>query len=124
MAHKQQKIDAKLVDQPLSGQGPQTVLTSDGLFGDLRKALAERMMDAEMEVHPGDEGERQAGNYRAPPDGSRSSTMDRGAKNIRPSLTPGGVIGNRSSGSSRSRRRCAKPFAAEDIFRATRRRLN
>lgn len=64
MADKQQKIDPKLLDELLKDQDPQTVLRSDGLLGDLKKALAERMLDAEMEVHLSAEDERAAGNHR------------------------------------------------------------
>ena len=40
MANKEQKIDSKLLDELLKDQDPQTVLSSAGLPGDLRKALA------------------------------------------------------------------------------------
>lgn len=60
----ERKIDAKLIDELLAGQDPETVLSSDGLLGELKKALAERMLDAEMDVHLGAEGEQAAGNHR------------------------------------------------------------
>lgn len=44
-------IDPALLDQLLAGQDPATVLTSQGLMGELKKALAERMLRAEMDVH-------------------------------------------------------------------------
>lgn len=40
MADKANKIDPKLVDELLKGQEPQKVLSSEGLLGDLKKALA------------------------------------------------------------------------------------
>lgn len=38
-----------LLDQLLAGRDTRTVLESDGLMGDLKRALAERMLDAEMD---------------------------------------------------------------------------
>lgn len=66
MAAQVQKpsIDAELLDRLLSGRDPKTVLESDGLLGDLKKALAERMLNAEMDVHLGREEEQAAGNHR------------------------------------------------------------
>ena len=47
MAKKQPSaVSAELLDELLAGQDPATVLTSDGLLGDLKKALAERMLNA------------------------------------------------------------------------------
>lgn len=37
-------VSAELLDELLAGQDPATVLTSGGLLGDLKKALAERML--------------------------------------------------------------------------------
>jgi hypothetical protein len=42
----------ELPDQLLAGRGPKTVLDSSGLIGDLKKALAERMLNAEMDAVP------------------------------------------------------------------------
>ena len=54
MATKQAtSFSAEVLDQLLSGRDPTTVLESDGLIGDLKKALAERMLNAEMDVHLG-----------------------------------------------------------------------
>ena len=65
-------ISAELLDQLLDGQDPSTVLRADVLLGDLKKALAERMLNAEMDVHLGCEAERSAGNHR---NGSSRTTM-------------------------------------------------
>jgi putative transposase len=65
-------IDPALVDQLLAGQDPATVLSSKGLMGDLKKALAERMLQAEMDVHLGTESEQAAGNHR---NGSSEKTI-------------------------------------------------
>lgn len=70
---------AELLDALLAGRDPKSVLNSDGLIGDLKKALAERMLNAEMDVHL--EGEAEAGlsNHR---NGSSPKTV----------LTPEGPI--------------------------------
>ena len=60
-----EKIDPALLDQLLKDQDPQKVFSSEGLLGDLKKALAERMLDAEMDVHLGSEDEQAAGNFDA-----------------------------------------------------------
>jgi putative transposase len=44
-------LSKELLDQLLAGRDPKTVLDSGGLIGDLKKALAERMLNAEMDVH-------------------------------------------------------------------------
>jgi putative transposase len=71
MANKAQKIDPKLIDELLKDQDPQSVLSSEGLLGDLKKALAERMLDAEMDVHLGADDEQAAGNHRNGRSGKR-----------------------------------------------------
>ncbi len=58
------KIDAKLIDELLRDQDPEKVLSSEGLLGELKKALAERMLDAEMDVHLEGEAEQATGNHR------------------------------------------------------------
>jgi len=60
------------LDQLLEGQDPSTVLSSDGLIGDLKKALAERMLNAEMDVHLDSDGEQSSGNHR---NGSSTKTV-------------------------------------------------
>ena len=47
------RFSAELLDELLEGQDPATVLRSVGLVGDLKKALAERMLNAEMDMHLG-----------------------------------------------------------------------
>ena len=64
MANKRQRIDPKIIDELLSDQDPDTVFSSEGLLGDLKKALAERILDAEMDVHLDSEQEQAAGNHR------------------------------------------------------------
>ena len=65
-------LSAELLDQLLDGQDPSTVLSSDGLIGDLKKALAERMLNAEMDVHLDSDGEQSSGNHR---NGSSTKTV-------------------------------------------------
>jgi putative transposase len=57
-------FSADLLDQLLAGRDPKTVLDSGGLLGDLKKAPAERMLNAEMDVHLEQPGEAEAGNHR------------------------------------------------------------
>ncbi len=72
-------ISADLLDQLLAGRDPKTVLDSDGLIGELKKALAERMLNAEMDVHLAGEAEAGIPNHR---NGSSSKTV----------LTPDGEL--------------------------------
>ena len=54
----------ELLDQLLAGRDPKTVLDSSGLIGDLKKALADRMLNAEMDVHLDNEAEAGVANHR------------------------------------------------------------
>src|SRR5882757_1715479 len=72
-------FSADLLDQLLAGRDPTTVLESGGLIGDLKKALADRMLNAEMDVHLDSEAEVAAGNHR---NGSSAKTV----------LTPDGSL--------------------------------
>ena len=56
-------IASEVLDALLAGKDPNEVLSSDGLIGDLKKALAERVLNAEMDVHL-DAQEREEGNHR------------------------------------------------------------
>jgi putative transposase len=40
------------LDELLSGRDPQQVFSKDGLFDELKKALAERVLKAELDQHP------------------------------------------------------------------------
>ena len=65
MARKESgPLSPELLDQLLAGRDPKTVLESDGLIGDLKKALAERMLNAEMDVHLEAEAEAGVPNHR------------------------------------------------------------
>ncbi|MBV5819022.1 IS256 family transposase [Pseudomonas aeruginosa] len=61
---KTSPFDGELLDRLLVGRDPKSVLESDGLIGELKRALAERMLNAEMDVHLDAERERESGNYR------------------------------------------------------------
>jgi len=72
MAKNDTGFSKELLDQLLAGRDPKTVLDSSGLIGDLKKALAERMLNAEMDVHLTNEAEEGLTNHR---NGSSSKTV-------------------------------------------------
>jgi putative transposase len=63
-ANREVGIADELLDQLLEGRDPATVFASGGLVDELRKRLAERMLNGEMEHHLGTEAEEAAGNHR------------------------------------------------------------
>jgi putative transposase len=52
------------LDHLLAGRGPKTVLDSSGLVGELKRAPAERMLNAEMGVYLTQEAEVEVANHR------------------------------------------------------------
>jgi len=66
----------ELLDQLLAGRDPKTVLDSGGLLGDLKKALAERMLNAEMDVHLANEAGAGRRNHRNGSSGKTVLTAD------------------------------------------------
>jgi len=54
-------IEKEVLDQLLAGRDPQEVFAKDGLVDELKKALSERILNAELDEHLEDEG---AGNRR------------------------------------------------------------
>jgi putative transposase len=62
----------ELLDQLLEGRDPKSALGAEGLIGDLKKALAERMLNAEMDVHLANEFDAGIDNHR---NGSSSKTV-------------------------------------------------
>lgn len=63
MARKE-GIKKELLDKLLAGREPRTARDLEGLLGEMKKALAERILNAEMDVHLGQETEREEGNHR------------------------------------------------------------
>ncbi len=63
-ASRENGIADEVVDQLLAGRDPATVFESGGLVDELKKRLAERMLNGEMDRHLGGEAEEQAGNHR------------------------------------------------------------
>jgi putative transposase len=64
MARRKPTIPPELLEQLLEGSDPKTVFESDGLLDELKKGLAERILDAEMDVHLGSEAETAGKNHR------------------------------------------------------------
>ncbi len=58
------KIKPELVDELLAGRDAKSVFEQDGLLDELKKALAERILNAELDHHLGQEGEQASGNPR------------------------------------------------------------
>ena len=48
-------IEKDILDQLLAGRDPRALFEKDGLFDDLKKALAERVLNAELDEHLGQE---------------------------------------------------------------------
>ena len=63
-ANKDEGIADEVVDQLLAGRDPATVFESGGLIDELKKRLAERMLNAEMDHHLGNAVEEDTGNHR------------------------------------------------------------
>ncbi len=57
-------IKKDTLDQLLSGRDPKEVFSKDGLFDELKKALAERVLNAEMDDHLGNEAAAGKANHR------------------------------------------------------------
>lgn len=65
-------IKAELLDELLKGQDPQRLFERDGLLDEMKKAFAERALNAEMDHHLEQDAEQAAGNHR---NGSSSETV-------------------------------------------------
>jgi putative transposase len=63
-ANKEEGIADEVVDQLLAGRDPSSVFESGGLIDELKKRLAERMLDSELEHHLGSAAEQEQGNHR------------------------------------------------------------
>ncbi len=66
MAAKREEdgIADEVLDKLLDGRDPGTVFESGGLIDELKKRLAERVLNAEIDHHLGKDEEREAGNHR------------------------------------------------------------
>jgi putative transposase len=78
-AKKRDIVDPRLPDELLADRDPKTVLSSEGLLGDLQKALTERILGAEMEVHLDSPAAQEAGNHR---NGNSTKTVLTGSGSI------------------------------------------
>ena len=72
-----QAYPKELLEQLLTGLDPTTILDSGGLIGELKQALAERMLNAGMDVHVNNEAEAGVANHRS--DHSAKTDADAGA---------------------------------------------
>jgi putative transposase len=62
--NKAEGIADAVLDELLAGRDPTTVFTSGGLIDELKKRLAERMLNAELDHHLDGAAEQEAGNHR------------------------------------------------------------
>ena len=62
--NKEERIADELLDQLLAGRDAATVFESGGLVDELKKRLAERMLNAEMDQHLGNAAQEDSGNHR------------------------------------------------------------
>ena len=72
-------IDKEVLDQLLAGRDPQELFAKDGLIDELKKALSERMLAAELDDHLESEAEVSAGNRR---NGTSRKTMLTGTSRV------------------------------------------
>src|ERR1700716_4365313 len=63
-ANREEGIADEVLDRLLEGRDPAMVFETGGLVDELKKRLAERMLNAEMDHHLGTEAEEEAGNHR------------------------------------------------------------
>jgi putative transposase len=64
MATNSNAIKPEVLDALLAGRDPKKLFESEGLLDELKKALAERVLNAEMDHHLGQDPEQAAGNHR------------------------------------------------------------
>jgi putative transposase len=72
-------IEKELLDQLLAGRDPQDLFAKDGLVDELKKALSERLLNAELDEHLIGEAGRSVGNHR---NGASKKTMLTGTSKV------------------------------------------
>lgn len=72
-------IDKEVLDQLLAGRDPQELFAKDGLIDELKKALSERMLAAELDDHLESEAAAGSGNRR---NGTSQKTMLTGSSKV------------------------------------------
>ena len=72
-------IEKDFLDQLLAGRDPQDLFAKDGPVDDLKKALSERLLNAEMDEHLSGEAGRRVGNH---PNGASKKTMLTGTSKV------------------------------------------
>ncbi len=72
-------IEKALLDQLLAGRDPQDLFAKDGLVDELKKALSERLLNAELDEHLVGDAGRAAGNHR---NGVSKKTMLTGTSRV------------------------------------------
>ncbi len=72
-------IEKDLLDQLLAGRDPQDLFAKDGLVDELKKALSERLLNAELDEHLVGEAGRSVGNHR---NGKSRKTMLTGTSKV------------------------------------------
>lgn len=72
-------IERELLDQLLAGRDPQDLFAKDGLVDELKKALSERLLNAELDEHLIGDAGRVAGNHR---NGVSKKTMLTGTSKV------------------------------------------
>jgi len=81
------RFSDELIDQLLEGQEHGAhLLGNDGLIAELKKHLAERMLDAEMDVHLDDPEQQDAGHHR---NGRSSKAVTLDDDRVVPGHSPG-----------------------------------